>query len=330
MDRDQQLEYEARFSRPVAIAAFGAVALYIASNVTLGAALGDLGEGDRGLLSAYDRKPGALIVGAVLEGMSVLLLTPILIYLYRATFHRRPEVPRVALVLGIVGPVLVALTSVAFQLSVLDSADEFTSSGVRTEDRAEDVLRDGSAAAVQTSTFAANAALGIALILIALQAIRAGLLSRFMGYMGVVIGALYIGSVVLRGRPTFILLFWLAALGVLFLDRWPGGRGRAWETGEAVPWPTAAEQRAAMERERSASRGEASDAAGAGDGAAIGDGTSPDDRTAPGDSTPPGERTPPGDRTAPGDGTAADEEPVSADPDTPAPAPARRSRKRRR
>jgi hypothetical protein len=38
-------------------------------------------------------------------------------------------------------------------------------------------------------------------------------------------------------------MFWLGALGALFLGRWPGGRGPAWETGEAVPWPTMAETR---------------------------------------------------------------------------------------
>jgi hypothetical protein len=33
---------------------------------------------------------------------------------------------------------------------------------------------------------------------------------------------------------------------MLFLGRWPGaaGRGPAWETGEAIPWPSAAERRA--------------------------------------------------------------------------------------
>ena len=33
-------------------------------------------------------------------------------------------------------------------------------------------------------------------------------------------------------------MFWLGALGGLFLGRWPGGRGPAWETGEPDLWPT--------------------------------------------------------------------------------------------
>ena len=35
--------------------------------------------------------------------------------------------------------------------------------------------------------------------------------------------------------PLIVQLFWLVAIGVLFLGRWPGGRGPAWETGEADP-----------------------------------------------------------------------------------------------
>ena len=43
-----------------------------------------------------------------------------------------------------------------------------------------------------------------------------------------------------RCVPVIIQAFWLGALGLLFLGNWPGGRGPAWETGEADPWPSAA------------------------------------------------------------------------------------------
>jgi hypothetical protein len=42
---------------------------------------------------------------------------------------------------------------------------------------------------------------------------------------------------------TFIQLFWIVALGVLFLNRWPNGRGPAWSAVEVIPWPTAAQVR---------------------------------------------------------------------------------------
>jgi hypothetical protein len=63
-----------------------------------------------------------------------------------------------------------------------------------------------------------------------------------MGVLGVIAGAL----LVLRLMPLIpetIQAFWLVAVGALFLGRWPGGRGPAWETGEPEPWPSNAERR---------------------------------------------------------------------------------------
>jgi hypothetical protein len=69
---------------------------------------------------------------------------------------------------------------------------------------------------------------------------RAGLLSRFMGVLGVILGALFVLPLI---ASPIIQLFWLIALGALFMNIWPGGgRGPAWETGEAVPWPAAHER----------------------------------------------------------------------------------------
>src|SRR5436190_17605633 len=65
---------------------------------------------------------------------------------------------------------------------------------------------------------------------------RAGLLSRFMGVLGLILGALFVLPLI---ASPIIQLFWLLALGALFMGLWPGaGRGPAWESGEAEPWPT--------------------------------------------------------------------------------------------
>ena len=58
-----------------------------------------------------------------------------------------------------------------------------------------------------------------------------------MGILGVVTGALLVLQIV-PVVPVIIQAFWLGALGTLYLDNWPGGRGPAWESGEADPWPT--------------------------------------------------------------------------------------------
>ena len=97
-----------------------------------------------------------------------------------------------------------------------------------------------------------------------LRARRVGLLSPFMGVLGAIAGALIVFP--LAGISTIVQAFWLGALGALFLGRWPGGRGPAWETGEAEPWPTAAQRRGARAGERDEPAGSSirSPAAGAG------------------------------------------------------------------
>ena len=76
-----------------------------------------------------------------------------------------------------------------------------------------------------------------------LRARRVGLLSPFMGILGVVVGALIVFRSQFPGLATVVQAFWLGALGALLLGRWPGGRGPAWASGRAEPWPTAAQRR---------------------------------------------------------------------------------------
>jgi hypothetical protein len=79
--------------------------------------------------------------------------------------------------------------------------------------------------------------------MVSLNAMRAGLLSRFMGIIGVIVGVL----LVLPILPLPILqIFWLGAIGLLILGPWPQGRGPAWDTGEPIPWPTAQDRRDAL------------------------------------------------------------------------------------
>ena len=85
-------------------------------------------------------------------------------------------------------------------------------------------------------------------MLLGLNSMRVGLLTRFMGVLGIICGA---ALVLLPQNP--IVVFWLLALAVLFAHRWPQGMPPAWETGTAVPWPSSAE----IAEQRAAARGDA-------------------------------------------------------------------------
>ncbi len=96
-------------------------------------------------------------------------------------------------------------------------------------------------------------------VMLPLRARRVGLLTPFMGILGAIAGALVVFQ--LAGISAIVQAFWLGALGALFLGRWPGGRGPAWETGEADPWPTAADRRAELAGEEPAGEPAAGDRA---------------------------------------------------------------------
>jgi hypothetical protein len=88
-----------------------------------------------------------------------------------------------------------------------------------------------------------------AFVIVALNAMRVGLLTRFMGVLGVICGALYAFPIL---PIPIIQAFWLVALAPLILHRWPQGQPPAWITGRAEPWPSSQQvrERASAERNR--------------------------------------------------------------------------------
>jgi hypothetical protein len=243
---EEQIGWEKRTGRLAAAAAFLSIGLSVASSIYVSSALDtDPAAGSaRELLIARDAQPGVFTTGSVISGLSQLLLIGVLIYLYRATKFRRPEISTAAFVLAIVGPVLLAIAGLLIQLDLIDTAHEFVQSGARTEARADDLVADRSALA-QSVGLSGALALAFSTILISQNAMRAGLLSRFIGILGIVVGAIYVIGALFPLGTDLVQLFWLLALGLIFLDRWPGGRGEAWEKGEAIEWPSAAQRRMA-------------------------------------------------------------------------------------
>ena len=230
----EQLEWEARTGRAAAYAAWLAAALIVAALAYRIAVLPHGANNVKQFLPDVEAHKGAFMVSAVLTALSMLAFIPPLLFLYEAVRFRRPETPVVARYLAIFGPVLFAICAVWFQFRQAHAADTFLHGAVQTNKHAEDVLRNATTAVAGLS-LAASIASGLATILISLNAMRSGLLSRFMGVLGIILGALFVLPLV---ASPIIQLFWLIALGLLFLNVWPGnGRGPAWATGEPIPWP---------------------------------------------------------------------------------------------
>ncbi|TMK73080.1 MAG: hypothetical protein E6G48_06010 [Actinobacteria bacterium] len=101
---------------------------------------------------------------------------------------------------------------------------------------------------------------------VSLQALRAGLLTRFVGSFGIALGvaAIFIPPLVML--PAVLWAGFLAYLGLLYLGRAPGGRPPAWDAGEAIPWPKPGDEQSSAPRpSRDAIEGEATEGPASGE-----------------------------------------------------------------
>ena len=180
---------------------------------------------------------------------SALLLLGVFYYLFRAIGRARRR--RAALVHRTSctpAPLLFAIgASVLARSRPLDIADKFAS-GTPIRGQAGRGPREGSAATRARSSSRprrpARVGMAFLFVMLPLRARRVGLLTPFMGILGVDRGRAD-RAAARRACSAIVQAFWLGALGALFLGRWPGGRGPAWETrrGRAVAAARAAPRR---------------------------------------------------------------------------------------
>jgi uncharacterized membrane protein YgcG len=197
----------------------------------------------------------SLLLVAVCQGLSGALIGVLLVFLFDASVARGASTPKIARLLALLGAAATALSAIVLQVAVMISASDFASSSDHSTAAAHDALRGGVVVAASGIGFFGSLALAAAFVLIAIGAMRVGLLTRFLGVLGAIVGALILLGP-LSGSPTFVVqAFWLAMAGALLLGRWPNGVPPAWESGEARPWPSQQEIREAKEQARGARGG---------------------------------------------------------------------------
>ncbi len=187
------------------------------------------------------------VVAALLEGLALVGLAWTLSFLFVTARARKPEMHPAAQIAVIAGGAVSAVAFVASQVALAIKAHQFVTQGEQTYSQANHLAGGFALPGLQTLNYAAAFALAIGLVLISLNAMRVGLLTRFLGYFGILVA---VASVFLIGTPPAVLLevFWLLALAYLFAGRWPGGDPPAWRSGRAEPWPSAAEMREQREK----------------------------------------------------------------------------------
>jgi hypothetical protein len=262
VSNEEQLQWEARFGRPAALAAFAAAVLLLGSTVVFIPENRENTEPFADLLLSVDESRTEVLLQAIGQGLSALCLIPIFYYLFRATVHRVPQIPLWFVYLILIGPVLYAVGQVVGTVERIDLAEMFAARNYTLDDPdpvrlaeqcpaipgevggdcAEELARQNANLAAALPSLIGSVLVAFMFVMVPLRARRAGLLSPFMSILGVIAGVL----LVLPLQPTLTIVtqaFWLGAIGVLYLGNWPGGRGPAWESGEPDPWPSAAERR---------------------------------------------------------------------------------------
>jgi hypothetical protein len=92
---------------------------------------------------------------------------------------------------------------------------------------------NGTLQASQGLLFPAVLGLVVMMVYISLQALRAGLVTRFLGSLGMALGA---SMILILPIAVLGMLAWTGFLGLSFIGRVPGGRPPAWDAGKAIPW----------------------------------------------------------------------------------------------
>jgi hypothetical protein len=235
-----ELAWERKNGTPVGIGALLAAAFVLVSFATQLPLLRDRTKDEAETLTSVHKHATGYIASGIFQMLALFMIVGVLWYLFRATKHRRPQTPAIALYLGIAGPIIFGIAGAIGPFVIKHYATEFVNGVNHSNQHAKDLVNGGSAQIFSIITPAAGLAFAFSMIMTNVNAIRVGLLSTFAGVIGVIGGVLF---VIPLGPPQLLLFFWLVSVAIILLDRWPGGRGPAWASGKAMKWPTAMERR---------------------------------------------------------------------------------------
>jgi hypothetical protein len=181
-----------------------------------------------------------LTLSGVLTGIAGLAAGYALLFLLRATIARRPQVPAFARWVVIIGSVAYSITSILLPLVRCLRSRSYIDGSDRSRDAINSAFGGPVLDVLAVVSLVGVLAFALSFVLVCINAQRAGLLTRFMGILGLLVGALYVLQV---ANLPVVQSFWLIALVPVFLVQWPGGSPPAWTSGKAEPWPTQAELR---------------------------------------------------------------------------------------
>jgi hypothetical protein len=250
MSRDDRLLYEARVrTRQGAIAGTAGALLLIASIIQIAGPHASVNELTLGLITENKRFPLDIIANVV-EGAGWVGVALTLRFLFSSTRARNEQLRPAFGLIAVGGASILAVTGVLSSIVVAVKADQFVTTGSQTYAQANALTSGWELVSLSYINLFGLLMTAIGFTLVSLNALRVGLLTRFMGYLGIFAGILVV--FVITPVP-IVQTYWLIAVGVLIAGRWPTGLPPAWVSGRAEPWPSAQEAR--EERIKATGRG---------------------------------------------------------------------------
>ncbi len=255
MTPEERVAYEHRVrTRQVVLAALAGILVMVAVLIQIGGPQPKVTEDTLKLVIENERFTRDL-VASIVSAIGLLALASTLWYLWGCTRFRDPTVkPNFIGPLAVAGAVLSAVSVLAFVIAYGVQAHDFVHHGIQTYPEANALLTKTSIVIPQILIDLSALLIAIGLVMVSLTAMRVGLLSRFLGYVGIVAGVFTIIPLV---PIPIVEAYWLLALAYLLSGRWPSGVPPAWTTGRVERWPSTQRQRQRPAREPLLGRGRA-------------------------------------------------------------------------
>lgn len=212
---------------------------------------GPLSDPPRSLLANllyYDAHSSTVVAGALLRAIGLVSIAVPLVFLMRAAGARGARIPKFAPGIAVAGALLSAAGTLSVAIVSASLAQRFADSSGLTWDQAKQLLKGQEVIISSSMGLLGSLALAFGFVMASLNAMRVGLLTKFMGWIGILAGVLIVLPIF--SPVPIIQALWLIGVAGLVYGRWPGGIPQAWEDGEAHPWPTAAEMRAEADARR--------------------------------------------------------------------------------
>jgi hypothetical protein len=236
----QRLAYEARVRpRQAVVAAAAGILLVLSAALQLAGPHANVAELTLGLLVEHKRFTLDL-VGAVIQGIGWAAVAWTLVFLLGAVRARESNVQPYIRYLALAGAPLAGVGIVGYIAAYGVQAQHFVTHGSQTYPEANHLMSAPILAVFQVMDYGGELLLAVSFVLVSMQAMRVGLLTRFMGYLGIIAGILVLFAIT---PVPIVQAYWLVALGVLFAGRWPPGMPPSWQTGRVERWPSSQELR---------------------------------------------------------------------------------------